>query len=308
MTLRTICNSNYTSSHFFVIYLENITIEPLMNKVQNFQHLARHYEGISRIVSDWDDTITAKDTIAVIFDVLGKNPEFGYDYFFKLYMDSFNRFQNEVLPGKSYSLRDCLEREIMYQKAIKDSEKSSINEAVRLAVFRGIGKSTFENLVNKIPIRAGFENFYNHLCNTNMHFSVLSINWTGLMIAKYFASFKKQPDQILVNEFEFDSNGICTGNVVTDIDIRTGYDKLVLTKELVGNDRAMYVGDSSTDVLSMIYCDKAIIIKGGSASKALCRLGYKVYNINDEISEREAKFVKYLEIDDWNDLLQILKN
>ncbi|KAG7834163.1 hypothetical protein KL943_003459 [Ogataea angusta] len=279
-----------------------------MNKVQNYQHLGRHFEGISRIVSDWDDTVTAKDTIAVIFDVLGKDTQYGFDYFFKFYMDSFNKFQNEILPGKSYSLRDCLEREIMYQKAIKESEKSSINEAVRLAVFRGIGKSTFENLVKKIPIRAGFESFYNYICNTNMHFSVLSINWTGLMIAKYFASFKKLPDQILVNEFEFDSNDICTGNVVTDIDIRTGYDKLELTKELVRNERAIYVGDSSTDVLSMIYCDKAIIIKGGSASRTLSRLGYKVYSINDEISEKEAKFVKYLEIEDWNDLLQILKS
>ncbi|KAH3671840.1 hypothetical protein OGAPHI_000026 [Ogataea philodendri] len=277
-----------------------------MTKAQNARNLARHFEGIGQIFSDWDDTITAKDTISLIFDVLGANAEHGADYFFKFYMTNFNKFQTETLPGKPFASRDSVEKEVQYQQATKESEKSSIYEAVRLKVFKGISRSTFQGLTTKVPIKLGFYDFYKTVSQSNIKFTVLSINWTGLLIQKYFEHFTKQPYAILVNEFEFDHNGICTGNVDPAFDIRTGFDKLALIKQAVGMERSIYVGDSSTDVLSMIYCDKAIIMSGGSASKCLKRLGYKVYNINDEISEKEAKFVKYLEVDNWNDLFLIL--
>ncbi|ODV84021.1 hypothetical protein CANARDRAFT_189825, partial [[Candida] arabinofermentans NRRL YB-2248] len=232
----------------------------------------------SKIISDWDDTITQKDTISLIFNVLPKSTPYPLSHFFGLYMDMHNQYMEQILPLKTYKDRNSIEKEICVQKDLKQVERSSLDEAIKLKVFQGYSVMDFESQVEQVSIKNGFVDFYNALQKNECSFNVLSVNWTGLIIRKFFNStFKKQPDQILTNEFEFEMNGVCTGNCDPTFDIRTGYDKLLVTKELLNDSidgSSLYIGDSSTDILSMIYCTKAIIMKGGSASSKLRDLGF----------------------------------
>ncbi|GMG20440.1 unnamed protein product [Ambrosiozyma monospora] len=76
--------------------------------------------------------------------------------------------------------------------------------------------------------------------------------------------------------------------------------------------QTVYIGDSTTDVLSMIYCDFAIVIKGGSAADRLQKLGYHVYHIGDEdlslLKSEELDKLRFVAVDDWFDLLSVLNH
>lgn len=240
-----------------------------------------------RIVADWDLTITAADTMELLFKCVP--PErLQYDHFLQIYLDHYNDYTTNVLPTKWYRDRNTVQKELLYQQSMQPVELSSYNECVRLGTFKGLTKKQMSAAYTEVKVRDGFDLFYRQ--NT-LPFHVLSVNWTSLIIGKFING------PIHCNEFEFHDD-ICTGESAIG-NVHTGYDKLQVLKTIPG--RIVYIGDSSTDVLAMIHSDLGIIMGEGSASDQLRRMGYTVYRGRD--IPADAKFVQ---VDSWLDVLYIL--
>lgn len=253
-----------------------------MFKLQNCRLLSRRVTR-KPIFCDWDGTITSEDTVHLLLDCLPDG-----DHLSECYMEAYTRFQAE-LPKKRYNERDTLEKEIQYQKAIKDVEMSSVNECIRTHAVSGISAARIKSQYQRLKIRKGFARFFS---NCDSPFTILSVNWTKLFMGEYFNhTFGKCP-KIISNELSVEGD-ICVG--VEPINIRTGYDKLQCLP-----DNVVYVGDSETDVLCMIHSDVAFIIRGGSATRQLKKMGYTVKSIADRITDED----QFIELD-WDDLYSI---
>ncbi|OWB56180.1 hypothetical protein B5S28_g2071 [[Candida] boidinii] len=308
--------------------------------------LGLSYDNLGLIISDWDDTITARDTIGLIFRAIKKvkpDSEYDADHFISIYKTQHDLFLDSK---KDFLTRDTVTKEIEYQKQVKAVELSSVNEMIKVKYVENIPKSTFIHECDEVKIKSGFSKFFDGLLNQNsliasksdissLPFIVLSVNWTSCFIEEYFEKhfnirdmLDKETFKIICNEFEFDdSTGLSTGNILDYIkgindenfvlkDIRTGYDKLLVTEYILNrykmdksNKRSVYLGDSATDVLSMIKCGKGIIMRNGNADATLKRLGFKVTDIadltnnNDDDDDSEIDF---LLVDNWFDLHSIL--
>ncbi|GME73880.1 unnamed protein product [Ambrosiozyma monospora] len=373
-----------------------------MFKKSNYKllHTKLNTSKINSIISDWDSTITNRDTTPLVFQAIPESSFYQYPYFYKIYGDAYKQYMNEMLPSREeFKDRKNVLQECLFQRDFYDVECSSWNECVKRQVFKGVDKDVFQRLGQKVALsdnefhaKEGFVEFWNWFaglrdretsikpCNDgllshgshNLEFRILSVGWSKTLIESYFKSQfaststskstkstkiskstsspqaeRVLPTQMILNEFEFDQNDKCTGQIDPrqPFEIRTGFDKLKCvmelnskrsnnTKQISNNEvlqwarntdlikdhnlqidqrhvsaKTVYIGDSTTDVLSMIYCDFAIIIKGGTAADKLQKLGYQVYDIGDSdltlLKSDELDELRFVAVDDWFDLLSV---
>lgn len=264
---------------------------------------------ISRVVCDWDETITAEDTIKLVAQAAYKRkPDFTplFAHFTDVYLRAYNKFEksytfNEestsycaagvasAMPMTTIESADAwtaIKQEISYQQELKQVELTSINEIVDRKLFTQVSIKDFEQQASKVVIRPGFWDFLKECRRLHIPVTVLSVNWTLHIIRAVLEMHGHSVDGvnllIIVNEFKFDTNHVCTGEFDLNLpSLRTGFDKLKIIQQQfqLGKD-VLYIGDSRTDLLAMIQCDFGIIIKGGSASIKAKKLGIPILELS----------------------------
>lgn len=232
------------------------------------------------IVTDWDETITQHDTIALVAEAgyLAK-PKFTpkFPYFSQVYMDAYEKYSREFgLP------RTDLETEFQFQTGLRAVELASINEMERLQLFKDVPVELFQQQAQKVVLRPGFLDFLHRGLTNEVPVVILSINWSKIFIEAALAHNGVDPSKVmvLVNDLEVELGqttgrfGAITDRFVTGVGVRTGPDKLAVVRRLAdkyGRD-IMYVGDSSTDLLSLLEVPFGVVMEGGSVVSALDRL------------------------------------
>lgn len=266
-------------------------------------------QGTDLIIADFDDTITESDTLHLLFDKALEIKGVGqYDasHYVNTYIEAKKNFDinhEELVQNRFKSITSQTE----YQKLRKPVELSSVKETVRTKFFTGVTRRQFASCSNQIKLKAGFVKFLDKIHGLRIPLVILSVNWSMAMLEQLFSDLGVSPNdrfKIVANEFEFDSDEACTGKIAPNglVDgIRTGYDKLVLTRKLLkeyNSIRPMYIGDSETDVLSMIECGRGISMvkkSGDSSAQYLTKLGVHLSIVQEDQWHFEA--------DDWNFLL-----
>ncbi|AOA61435.1 hypothetical protein PP7435_CHR1-0436 [Komagataella phaffii CBS 7435] len=273
-------------------------------------------DSLSLVLSDWDGTITKEDTIPLVFEALRLDKPEGYPwdfkYFQKLYMDRFKKLFEVHLPNHEFKHRDTMEKEIEFQKYFGEFvEMKTKIDVIKLNCFHGVHVNSFNKQVENLVIHEGFPEVLQKLRDRNIGFGVISVNWTQKIIEAYLRSigFDPVPNEIMMigNDFEFDEDGYCLGTLRDD-GITTGYDKMVKVVEIksrLNGGKVLYVGDSSVDCLAMLKADKGVVIRGGSASEALRKLGQEVLEIK-QLDSDNIKDIRFVAVDNWTDLEKCL--
>ncbi|CCH44182.1 hypothetical protein BN7_3741 [Wickerhamomyces ciferrii] len=260
---------------------------------------------IKAIVLDWDDTITNKDTISLVAEAAYlTKPEFPqpWSHFSEVY------YSNYKLYTSNWGERTTFKDELEFQKGLKQVELSSVNEYVGLQLFKDISTKSLEDQSSKVEIKPNFFQIFQKLYDNKIPIILLSCNWTSIIMDKIFKDHgfeQHEHFKIITNEFEVEQ-GILTGQVLENVSIRTGADKVEHVHKILQdlrklgiNDGVYYIGDSSTDVLPMLETDYGIVIGDGSATKTLQRL-----NINyDEGIKGDSK-IKHIK--NWNELNELV--
>lgn len=252
-------------------------------------------------ITDWDETVTKVDTIKYVAEAAYlKKPTYQppFSHFVDTYLTAYERF------NLTQSVSTNIQEELNYQRNVKSVELSSVNEIEKLKLFKGLSAVDFQVVADRIDIHQEFVTTFRYCKQQNIPIVILSVNWSRNLIEAVLRLNAIDPKdvKIVVNEFDFD-DGICSGNFRKDISIRTGYDKLQYIKSF-GAD-IIYVGDSRTDLLSIIESKVGIIFKKESTMKTARSIGINVTNISDS-SLSLSKLVYFA--NNWIEILNYLKS
>lgn len=198
------------------------------------------------VVSDFDETITTKDTISLILNECNGDSHKYTDYYLNIYKKYKNHYKR-ILPLIDYN--NYL-NEIEFQNYCKDNiELLSIDYMIHEKAFNDINSNDLYLLgkKNNILIRDGFNNFL--LNNHNNPFYILSINWSKEFI-NGMINITNMISDIYCNDLLI-TNSNYNGNFSKKI--ISGYDKLLKLQDLlINDDKIVYIGDSDTDLLSIL--------------------------------------------------------
>jgi 2-hydroxy-3-keto-5-methylthiopentenyl-1-phosphate phosphatase len=130
------------------------------------------------IFIDWDETITAKDTLSLIAPPDGSTGappfrSFG-DYYVKI-MDEFDR---------DFGPRNTLERQLEFLDKLKVVEKQSVGNVEKRGLFKGVTEEELCERAKRVMFREGWKEFVEKVKGSKNAelVAVVSVNWSAVFI------------------------------------------------------------------------------------------------------------------------------
>lgn len=243
----------------------------------------------TRLILDYDGTLTVKDTMAVLGD-LPKQPKMSWQEIVDAYMKDYATYKDTPYPWKNYD-REEYSGWLAARKWVEQNSAQRVQDA---AFFRGVTTGDVKEAVTncldngELELRRDwkelFELFlpsYNASDGTFLESSIeiLSVNWSETAIRQALfqstqRSGKNHNEQLChyINDIKIFANEIeglaspygSSGRVVRplDADIRTSGDKLrylkVSAPSAAFEPFTAYVGDSSTDFDALCAADLGV--------------------------------------------------
>lgn len=235
------------------------------------------------IISDFDETITKRDTIAILGELPyrlkpGLKPR--WSHFEDTYMQSHHDFQkmsqdsshmNNIKrplpimaePAHPISVSNfnvLFEHELKFQANKRLLELTSTTEIAKYEIFKDVTHSQVRHYVNEkfqgdsSLIRRGFEDFITSIKTAD--FYIVSVNWSTEFIQQVTGKDLITMGHIFCNELLSDGD-VYTGQFSNSL--LTGSDKIAVLDKILNqydndeNYRYWYIGDSETDVLSILH-------------------------------------------------------
>lgn len=224
---------------------------------------------VKLIIFDWDETISESDTMSILARAVEDSAK--WQTFVDQYVSDLE--QQESIFGD----RTSLEEQYKFLGSLSSVELASVKRIEVAKYFQGLTLSAVERAARNVKIRSGFAQFCRRL---PIHVSrqILSVNWSQEFIKSGLSiAVDTQDWQITANRLDFDDENVCTGSVSKDKEggIRTALDKLkhlqIEMHEIHKADGLLvYIGDSNTDLPSLLEADLGIIIGGNSSLQANC--------------------------------------
>ena len=236
------------------------------------------------IISDFDSTITKKDTIHVLarLPYLIKpnfTPKWSHfnDFYLrnrdKLYPEILTHRHVPLLPPKFHGFNSVadykriLSREFEYQNLLRDLEMTSTDEMERYKLFEGISFRDVERYVellrvsNPPIVRPEFSDFMRLSNIPAQDFYIVSVNWSSEFIRcvvemEGCGCHLIEVENIFCNDLTSDKNGVYTGEFSNTV--LTGVDKVEVMETNIlrnlGRDAdPWYIGDSGADLLCILH-------------------------------------------------------
>lgn len=253
------------------------------------------------VIADWDETITTKDTIALLAEAAyNAKPSYKppFLHFVDVYMQASCAYKRKYAHP-----RTTVAEERQYQLGLHPVEMSSINEIVAKELFKGVHKSHFDAIAKKVELRDNFLQFLEYCHCSQIPVIVLSINWCRYFIEQVFRRYGFESGkllQVVCNDFEY-KNDICTGHFDGKFSVRTGLDKVEYLRKVNHQKKIIYIGDSSTDLFPLLESDVGVIIEGGSVKPLAENLGITVKK-SQTLKEENCLFEG-----SWTNILNALK-
>jgi 2-hydroxy-3-keto-5-methylthiopentenyl-1-phosphate phosphatase len=278
--------------------------------------------AIKVVISDWDETITAKDTLSLVgHAAYHAKPSFepSWQYFTDQYINDYNKFVSSR-TDKDAKSRTTLDQEARYLSDLREVELRSVARVETSNLFQGVPLDEVRAQSKLVEMRDGFWEALQDLLDQGITFIIVSVNWSQAFIEQVFIDHGYRPDQIKIyaNEIETDDKGIGTGLLGGGHNLRTAADKLKLVKSIkkkfsgesvqdigsIGskNDQSdisvspsgvMFLGDSLTDLLAILEADVGVVVVKESLLLEFDRLGLR----------NQVKYIKH-----WSELQHLLDN
>ncbi|CCK71595.1 Cto1p KNAG_0H01810 [Huiozyma naganishii CBS 8797] len=260
------------------------------------------------LISDFDETITEEDTIKVLGRLPYKlDPDFEpkWEHFSDNYMEGWSRFSVES-PQRELPLaqlthggitignyKRILKSEFDYQHFNRKIELNSTNELTKCNVFQGITLEQMEHFARSclldgtVRIRRGFQELLTTKFDRE-NFYILSVNWSKEFIGFCVGEDKIDPANISCNTLKLVNgtyDGAFTNTVVTGSDKVVTLERLLQPegKTLFNDDDIWYVGDSETDILSILHplVNGVLLLDPSENAKKFTKITGAVLGINE---------------------------
>ena len=153
------------------------------------------------IFTDWDETITSKDTLALIAPPDSSEPGGPppFSFFVDYYMQLIHDFENSFGP------RNTLQRQLEFLDSIKVVEKASVSNVEKHGLFKGVTNSDLCERSERVTYRDGWKNFTKKVEDSEHArlVAVLSVNWSAVFIE---SALRRIHDATFINGIEIRAN------------------------------------------------------------------------------------------------------
>lgn len=228
-------------------------------------------DSVGLVVLDFDETITAKDTISTISSIAyAKKPTFKpeWSYFSECYLNDYAKVKQDFGPIST------LEDQKKFFDEVRAVERASLQRIEKSGLFKGLLREDLAHKAPSVPLRAGWQQFFSRVKSLKIPIVILSINWSAFFISQVLQDFTVP---IYANELELDSQGQTTGRIVNEL--LTGNDKqkqvikiIEKYRDQIGDKKVAYFGDSLSDLIAMLDCDIPVAVGKPDIPHAVKRL------------------------------------
>ena len=240
---------------------------------------------ITKLIVDFDQTITVKDTIANIVCVAADSHD-DREEFLDAWKNTVEWFSSEysqvmeelfIQPPPAQNTCDVLLRSVerRNQRSLSLQRKLEIFEEIEMASIERVISGKFlantrreklRDVGRGIEKQPGVEGVLNNMKKAGVQIDILSANWSRDMI---IGAMDGLYDNLVSNDLKFDADGISTGElslqVVSASDKLRHYHRL---KSKTGNN--LYIGDSLCDVLPILEAEIGVLFgRGRSVMRAI---------------------------------------
>jgi hypothetical protein len=130
------------------------------------------------IFTDWDETITSKDTLALIAPPDGSTGAPPFSWFGEYYMELMHDFENSFGP------RDTLERQLAFLDELRIVERKSVAMVEKRGLFKGVTIEELCGRTKKVEFREGWKECAEKVRRSEHTtlVAVVSVNWSAVFI------------------------------------------------------------------------------------------------------------------------------
>ena len=221
---------------------------------------------IAKLITDFDETISERDTISTIVQTAadnrgGEKEEFlaawqeMVQWFLTRYHRVCDRWQNH-----RHSLVDFL-------KSFEELETVSIQRVIAKGFLEGLTREGLRVVGRKVVKKAGIDQVLSAMRADGVVVEILSANWSDVLIQ---GATEGLCDRVVTNSLMYDAAGRSTGAI--HLHVVSARDKLRIFREQKKNPpnpngigdggaiRTLYIGDSISDFLAILDADLGVLI------------------------------------------------
>jgi hypothetical protein len=152
------------------------------------------------LFTDWDETITARDTLSLIAppdSPDGDRPPFSFfvDYYLNVM----------AAHEKAFGPRHTLEKQLEYLGSLGVVEKASVSKVEEYGLFKGVREVDICERTKQVQFRDGWKEFAAQVTKTDhvQFMAVLSVNWSKVFID---CALRRIHDSAFMEKFEIRAN------------------------------------------------------------------------------------------------------
>ena len=231
---------------------------------------------INKLITDFDETISERDTISTLVYTAADNREGEKDQFLAAWQEMVQWFLTryhrvcDAWQDHRHSLVDFL-------KSFEELETASIQRVIAKGFLEGLTREGLRAVGRNVPKKPGVERVLSRLRRAGVEVEILSANWSEALIE---GATEGLCDQIITNSLAYDTAGRSTGDI--HLHVVSARDKLRKFKERKKNPpnpdkipdtrdsrwnrngdegvRMLYIGDSISDFLAILDADLGVLI------------------------------------------------
>ena len=220
---------------------------------------------IAQLITDFDETISERDTISTIVQTAadnrgGEKAEFlaAWQEMVQWFLTRYHRVCDAWQSHRS-SLVDFL-------KSFEELETVSIQRVMTKGFLAGITREELRAVGRNVVKKPGVDEVLSAMRTEGVEVEILSANWSKALIE---GATEGLYDQIITNSLKYDAAGRSTGDI--HLHVVSARDKLRKFRERKKNPpnpnetgdggiRTLYIGDSISDFLAILNADLGVLI------------------------------------------------
>ena len=221
---------------------------------------------IDKLITDFDETISERDTISTIVHTAANNRVHEKEEFLAAWQEMVQWFLTryhrvcDAWQAHRHSLVD-------YLKSFEQLETASIQRVMAKGFLEGLTREGLKAVGRNVVKKPGVDRVLSAMRADGVAVEILSANWSEALIQ---GATEGLCDQIITNSLQYDAAGRSTGHI--HLHIVSARDKLRKFRCRKTNPprpdetgdggitRTLYIGDSISDFLAILDADLGVLI------------------------------------------------
>ena len=269
---------------------------------------------VEKLISDFDETISQKDTIQTLVTTAIQNRDVGdfptieeWKQMVEWYKTRFSHRCNKWLNGPR---ENCQGTVVDFLSDIESLDVASIGRVMNKGFLAGLRKEQLRKAGKQVQKREGARACLSEMRSAGVTVEILSANWSQVFVSEAVKGFS---DAVVANHFLFDEQGYSTGEI--ELRVVSAHDKWRYFKSRRSKTGlTAYVGDSLSDLRAILEADVGILIgENQTFLRTIDRFQISIKRVTEEsrqtveCSETRSTDKHILHVDSWETVNRLLK-